>query len=96
MPRWARSGSRRSRTRRALPEAHETIDDEILAKALALSTKAKADGKPFFLWLNPRACTVVTHLSDKYEESAHPGEGWSIQEAAWPSSTTWWEAVMKR
>ena len=32
--------------------------------------KAKADGKPFFLWLNPTRMHIVTHLSDKYAEPA--------------------------
>ena len=28
--------------------------------------KAKADGKPFFVWMNPTRMHVVTHLSPKY------------------------------
>ena len=28
--------------------------------------KAKEDGKPFFVWLNPTRMHIVTHLSPKY------------------------------
>jgi arylsulfatase A-like enzyme len=59
----------------------KTVDDEILAKALAFTDKAKADGKPFFLWLNPTRMHVVTHLSDKYEKLRTPENGWSLEEA---------------
>jgi hypothetical protein len=31
----------------------ETGDNEILEASLKLVDKAKADGKPFFLWFNP-------------------------------------------
>ena len=27
--------------------------------------KAKADGKPFFVWMNPTRMHIVTHLSPK-------------------------------
>jgi arylsulfatase A-like enzyme len=43
--------------------------------------KAKNDGKPFFLWLNPTRMHVVTHLSDKYENMRTPENGWSVEEA---------------
>ena len=39
--------------------------------------KAKTDGKPFFLWLNPTRMHVVTHLSDKYEAMRNAENGWS-------------------
>src|SRR6185437_8111893 len=56
-------------------------DDEILSNAMNFIEKAKTDGKPFFLWLNPTRMHVVTHLSDKYEKMRTPENGWSIQEA---------------
>ena len=39
-------------------------------KALSFLDKAKADGKPFFLWLNPTRMHIVTHLSPKYQATA--------------------------
>ena len=46
--------------------------------ALKFVDKAKADGKPFFLWLNPTRMHVVTHLSRKVREAcATPENGWS-------------------
>ena len=45
----------------------ETEDDTILANALTFIDKSKADGEPFFVWLNPTRMHVVTHLSPKYE-----------------------------
>jgi arylsulfatase len=59
----------------------ETVDDEILGNALKFLDKARQDGKPFFLWLNPTRMHVVTHLSEKYESMRTPENGWSIQEA---------------
>ena len=53
---------------------------KVLADALKFLDKAKGDGKPFFLWLNPTRMHVVTHLSD-LEALRTPENGWSIQEA---------------
>jgi arylsulfatase len=43
--------------------------------------KARTDGKPFFVWLNPTRMHVVTHLSDKYEAMRTPENGWNVEEA---------------
>jgi arylsulfatase len=43
--------------------------------------KARKDGKPFFVWLNPTRMHIVTHLSPKYEAMRNSVNGWSIQEA---------------
>ncbi len=81
-PRWGKIGKQRIEDAGALcPERMKTIDDEILALALGFIEKAKKDGKPFFVWLNPTRMHVVTHLSDKYESLRTPENGWSIQEA---------------
>jgi arylsulfatase A-like enzyme len=40
----------------------ETVDDEVTAAALAFMDKAKADGKPFFVWWNSTRMHVFTHL----------------------------------
>src|SRR3954451_18336487 len=81
-PRWGKVGKQRIEDAGTLyPERMKTVDDEILADALKFTDKAKGDGKPFFLWLNPTRMHVVTHLSDKYEALRTPENGWSIQEA---------------
>ena len=81
-PRWGKIGKQRIEDAGPLyPERMKTVDDEILADALKFADKAKGDGKPFFVWLNPTRMHVVTHLSDKYEALRTPENGWSIQEA---------------
>ena len=59
----------------------KTVDDEIRDLAFKFLDKAKADGKPFFLWLNPTRMHIVTHLSPKYEAMRNSKNGWTIQEA---------------
>jgi arylsulfatase A-like enzyme len=81
-PRWGRIGKQRIEDDGELcPKRMETVDDEILTNALKFLDKARADGKPFFLWLNPTRMHVITHLSDKYENLRNAENGWSIQEA---------------
>jgi arylsulfatase len=59
----------------------ETVDEVIRDKTIEFIDKAKAAGKPFFVWYNPTRMHVVTHLSDKYENMRNAENGWSIQEA---------------
>ena len=81
-PRWGKIGKQRIEDAGELcPKRMETVDDEILANALKFLDKARQDGKPFFLWLNPTRMHVVTHLSEKYEATRTPENGWSIEEA---------------
>jgi arylsulfatase A-like enzyme len=81
-PRWGKVGKQKIQDDGELcPKRMETIDDEILANAMTFLDKAKADNKPFFLWLNPTRMHVVTHLSPKYEAMRTPENGWSIEEA---------------
>jgi len=81
-PRWGRVGKQRIQDDGPLcPDRMETVDDEILANALKFLDKARGDGKPFFLWLNPTRMHVVTHLSDKYEKMRNAQNGWTIYEA---------------
>ena len=49
--------------------------------ALNFIDKAKSDGKPFFVWLNPTRMHIVTHLSPKYEALRNSENGWSEEEA---------------
>jgi len=82
MPRWGKIGKQKIEDAGPLcPDRMETVDDEILSNALKFVDKARADNKPFFLWLNPTRMHVVTHLSPKYEKMRTPENGWTIQEA---------------
>ena len=82
MPRWGKIGKQKIEDAGPLyPKRMETVDDEIRDNAFKFLDKAKADGKPFFLWLNPTRMHVVTHLSEKYEFMRNSENGWSIQEA---------------
>jgi arylsulfatase A-like enzyme len=82
MPRWGKIGKQRIEDAGPLyPKRMETVDDEIRDNAFKFLDKAKADNKPFFLWLNPTRMHVVTHLSEKYEAMRNSENGWSIQEA---------------
>jgi arylsulfatase len=81
-PRWGAIGKQKVEDAGELcPKRMETVDDEILENALKFLDKARKDGKPFFLWLNPTRMHVVTHLSPKYEGMRTPENGWSIEEA---------------
>jgi arylsulfatase len=81
-PRWGKVGKQRIEDAGELcPKRMETVDDEILANALKFLDKARQDGKPFFLWLNPTRMHVFTHLSEKYENLRTPENGWTIEEA---------------
>jgi arylsulfatase len=81
-PRWGKIGKQRIEDAGELcPKRMETVDDEILANALKFLDKARQDGKPFFLWLNPTRMHVYTHLSEKYEAMRTPENGWTLEEA---------------
>src|SRR3954452_19559819 len=81
-PRWGKVGKQKIEDAGELcPKRMETVDDEIRDDALKFLDKAKADNKPFFLWLNPTRMHIVTHLSDKYQKLHNSKNGWSIHEA---------------
>ena len=81
-PRWGKIGKQKIEDAGQLcPDRMKTVDDEILDDALKFTEKARKDGKPFFLWLNPTRMHVITHLSDKYENLRNSENGWSIEEA---------------
>jgi arylsulfatase len=81
-PRWGEIGKQKIEDDGELcPKRMETVDDEILANALKFVDKARADRKPFFLWLNPTRMHVVTHLSPKYQGMRNSDNGWSEEEA---------------
>src|ERR1700687_1965016 len=81
-PRWGKVGKQRIEDAGTLyPKRMETVDDEIRDFALKFIDKAKADNKPFFVWLNPTRMHIVTHLSAKYEALRNSDNGWSEEEA---------------
>ncbi len=81
-PRWGKIGKQKIEDAGTLyPERMKTVDNEIRDFALKFVEKAKADGKPFFCWLNPTRMHIVTHLSDKYEKMRNSENGWSEEEA---------------
>src|SRR5579885_3276837 len=81
-PRWGRIGKQKIEDAGTLhPKRMETVDDEILQHTISFMDKAKKEGKPFFVWLNPTRMHVITHLSEKYDSMRTPENGWSIQEA---------------
>jgi arylsulfatase len=81
-PRWGKVGKQRIEDAGALcPDRMGTVDDEILIASLKFLDKARAENKPFFLWLNPTRMHVVTHLSPKYEAMRNSENGWTIHEA---------------
>jgi len=82
MPRWGKVGKQKIEDAGTLyPKRMETVDDEIQALAFKFLDKAKADGKPFFLWLNPTRMHIVTHLSPKWEATRNSQNGWTESEA---------------
>jgi arylsulfatase A-like enzyme len=82
MPRWGPIGKQRIEDAGTLyPKRMETVDDEIRDLSLKFIDKAKADNKPFFVWLNPTRMHIVTHLSPKYEAMRTAENGWSEEEA---------------
>jgi len=81
-PRWGKIGKQRIEDAGTLfPKRMETVDDEIRDLSFKFIDKAKADGKPFFLWLNPTRMHIVTHLSPKWEATRNYTNGWSEHEA---------------
>ncbi len=88
-PRWGKVGKQRIEDKGPLPPHPvegielnmETVDGVIRDYAFKFMDKARDDGEPFFVWLNPTRMHVLTHLSPKYQKLRNPENGWSIQEA---------------
>ena len=81
-PRWGKVGKQKIEDDGEMcPKRMETVDDEFQAAAFKWLDKAKADNKPFFLYLNPTRMHAITHLSPKYEAMRTPENGWTIEEA---------------
>jgi arylsulfatase A-like enzyme len=103
-PRWGKVGKQRIEDEGPLPPHPmpgikynmETVDDVILDHTLQFIDKAKAGGKPFFVWLNPTRMHVITHLSPKYEGMRNPENGWTIYEAGMAQLDDIVGSVMKK
>jgi len=89
MPRWGKIGKQKIEDCGPLPPHPmdgikynmETVDDTIRDLSINFMDKAKADGKPFFVWINPTRMHIVTHLSPKYTALMNSENGWSEEEA---------------
>ena len=62
----------------------ETLDDEVNKHTLAFIESSAKSEKPFFVWYNPSAAHVWTHLSPEYEEMLGKN-GWGLQEVVMKS-----------
>jgi arylsulfatase len=97
MPRWGKVGKQKITDEGPLsPKRMETVDDEILAKTVAFMEKAKQDGKPFFIWLNPTRMHVFTFLSDKYKALMNSDTNYGLEEAGMTQLDDIVGAVMKK
>jgi arylsulfatase len=95
-PRWGKVGKQRIEDAGQLcPERMKTVDDEILSNTFKFMDKARQNGTPFFIWLNPTRMHVITHLSDKYEKMRTPENSWSVEEAGMAQLDDIVGAVMK-
>jgi arylsulfatase len=103
-PRWGKVGKQKIVDEGPLPPHPtkgikydmETVDDHILKFSTDFMEKAKNDGKPFFVWLNPTRMHVFTYLSPKYEALKTPENGWSMQEAGMAQFDDVIGSVMKK
>jgi arylsulfatase A-like enzyme len=96
-PRWGKVGKQVIKDEGTLyPDRMETVDDEIRDHALAFIDKAQAEGKPFFVWLNPTRMHVTTHLSQKYQDMRNSDNNWGIYEAGMAQLDDVVGAVLKK
>jgi arylsulfatase A-like enzyme len=90
MPRWGKVGKQRIVDEGPLPPEPKpgikydmtTFDEVVSASTIAFMDKAKKDGKPFFVWMNPTRAHVLTHLSPKYDAMRNPTTDFGLEEAA--------------
>ena len=87
-PRWGKIGKQRIEDEGPLPPHPmpgikynmETFDEDILEYSKKFIDKAKADGKPFFVWMNPTRAHVISHLSPKYQAKLTGDNQWYLEE----------------
>ncbi len=89
-PRWGKVGKQKIVDEGPLPPGPmpgikydmTTFDEVITVSSIAFMDKAKKDGKPFFVWMNPTRAHVLTHLSPKYDAMRNPTTDFGLEEAA--------------
>jgi arylsulfatase A-like enzyme len=90
MPRWGKVGKQKIVDEGPLPPGPmpgikynmTTFDEVVSASTIVFMDKAKKDGKPFFVWMNPTRAHVLTHLSPKYEATRNETTDFGLEEAA--------------
>jgi arylsulfatase A-like enzyme len=88
-PRWGKVGKQKIVDEGPLPPGPvpgikydmTTFDEVITKSTIDFMAKAKASGKPFFVWMNPTRAHVLTHLSPKYDAMRNDKTGWGEEEA---------------
>lgn len=59
----------------------ETFDEVLVKSSIEFMDKAKADGKPFFVWHNTTRMHVFTYLSPRYQAMMNPSSNYNVEEA---------------
>lgn len=59
----------------------ETFDEVLVKSSSAFMDKAKADGKPFFIWHNTTRMHVFTYLPPKYQAMMNSKTNYNVEEA---------------
>ena len=59
----------------------ETFDEVLVTNSCAFMDKAKADGKPFFIWHNTTRMHVFTYLPPKYQKMMNYESNYNVEEA---------------
>jgi arylsulfatase A-like enzyme len=59
----------------------ESFDEVLVGHTNGFMDKAKADGKPFFIWHNTTRMHVFTYLPPKYQAQMNPKSGYGLEEA---------------
>jgi arylsulfatase A-like enzyme len=96
-PRWGKVGKQRIEDAGPLPPKRmETVDDEIMKMTFGFMDKAKAEKKPFFIWMNPSRMHVFTHLSPEYAARQTSQNGWYTEEAGMSQLDDMVGSVMKK
>jgi arylsulfatase A-like enzyme len=89
-PRWGKVGKQKIVDEGPLPPNPiegikynmGTFDEVITESTISFMNKAKEEGKPFFVWMNPTRAHVLTHLSPKYDALRNPETDFGLEEAA--------------
>jgi arylsulfatase A-like enzyme len=89
-PRWGKVGKQKIVDEGPLPPNPiegikynmQTFDEVVSQSTIGFMEKAKEEGKPFFIWMNPTRCHVLTHLSPKYDAMRNPETDFGLEEAA--------------